>query len=55
MGDISEQKQENTNSFRVFGGIISAHPLPEILNIKETAIKGNIWGLLYIPKGEGYG
>ena len=31
------------------------HPLSDILNkynIKEDTSKGNIWGTLYIPKGE---
>ena len=56
MGEIAEQKLAVTESFDTFGGIFP-HPLPEILNkhnIKETAIKGNIWGPLYTPKGEGF-
>ena len=42
-------------SFRVFGGIFYTHPLSDILNkynIKEATSKGNIWGTLYIPKGD---
>ena len=56
MDVITEQKLAMTDSFRIFGGIFFAHPSPEILtkhNIKETASKGKIWGLFYIPKGEG--
>ena len=54
MGDISEQKLAMTNSSRVFGGIYSTHPSPDILtkqSIKETASKGIIWGLFCIPQG----
>ena len=56
MGSIYEQKLATTESFLVFGGSFFANPLSEILtkhNIKETASKGNIWGLFYTPEGEG--
>ena len=56
MGDISEQKLATTDSFCIFGGSFFAHPSPKITtkhNIKEAASKGNIWGPVYIPKGEG--
>ena len=49
MGEIAEQKLATTNSFRIFGGNLSAHTSPDILakhNIKETAGKGNIWGFI---------
>ena len=45
MGDIYDQKMSMTDSFRIFGGNIFAHPLTEILskhNIKENSSKGNI-------------
>ena len=45
-----------TDSFRIFGGSVLAHPLPEILtkhNIKEADSKVNIWGPFYTPKGSG--
>ena len=54
----AKQKLATTNSFRVFGGSVFAHPSPDILNkhnIKETANKRNIWSPLYIPKDEGSG
>ena len=56
MSDISKQKLAATDSFRILGGSVFAHSLPEILtkhNIKETSSKGNIWGPFNIPKGEG--
>ena len=58
MVDTAKQKVVTTDSFRVFGGSFSAHPLPRIptkYNIKEAASKGNIRGPFYIPKGEGSG
>ena len=57
-GELFEQKVMIVNSFRVFGGSSSAHPLPAILskhNNKEADIKGRMLGLFYIPKGEGSG
>ena len=56
MGDISKKKLVPTKSFWFFGGSFSTHPSPDILtkhNIKENSSKRNIWGLLYILKGEG--
>ena len=56
MGNISNQKLETTESFRHFGGSVFSHLSPETMNknnIRETIIKGNIWGPFYIPKGEG--
>ena len=58
MGEISEPKLAMTESFYIFGGMFFAHSLTEIPtkhNIKDTASKGNIWGLFYTPKGEGLG
>ena len=55
MGVIVEKKLAMMESFRIFGGVFFAHPLPELPtkhNIKETASKGNIWGPFYTPKGE---
>ena len=43
------------NWFHVFGGNFFTHPSFYILskhNIKETSSKRNIWGPLYILKGE---
>ena len=56
MDEIDERKVVTTNSFRIFGGSFSTHPLPDILtkhNIKETASKKIIWGPFYMPIGEG--
>ena len=58
MVDIVDRKLETKNSIRIFGGGIFSHPSPDMHikhNIKETGSKGNIWGPLYIPKGEGLG
>ena len=58
MGKIAERKLATTNSFRVFSGSFSAHPSTDTLtkhNIKETDIKGNIWGPFYIPKRKSSG
>ena len=52
MGNIAEEKLVMMDSFRIFGGSVFAHHLPEILtkhNIRETASKGNIWDPFYIP------
>ena len=56
MGNISKWKMAMIDLFHVFGGSFFPRPSPEILtkyNIKETSSKGNIWGPIYIPKGEG--
>ena len=58
MDKISTQKMAMTDSFRVFGGIFSAHTSPKLPTkhkSKETSSRGNIWGPCYIPKGEGLG
>ena len=58
MGKIAKWKLAATNSSRIFGGSIISHTSPEILTkhyFKETSSKHNIWGPLYMPKGEGSG
>ena len=58
MGKIAERKLPMVDSFWIFSGSFFAHFSSDILtkhNITETSSKGNIWGPLNIPKGEGSG
>ena len=53
-----QEKLVTMDSFRIFGGIFFAHPLPEVLtkhNIKENDSQGNTWIPFYMSKGEGLG